>query len=167
MVGRGVLLDIPAVRGVPKLPPGSPIYPEELEEAERREGVRVSTGDLLFIRTGRLYADAPGETGDADGAHSGLAGLHASCLPFLHEREVAVLGSDGINEVSPSGVERILTPVHLIALTAIGITFIDNCDLEALAQTAAELGRWEFMAVTSPLRLPGGTGCPVTPLALF
>lgn len=165
MVGRGVLLDIPAVRGVAKLPPGSPIYPEELEEAERRAGLRVSRGDLLFIRTGRLHPAEPAD--GAESASGSLAGLHASCLPFLYEREVAVLGSDGINEVSPSGIERILTPVHLIALASIGMTFIDNCDLEALARTATALGRWEFMAVVSPLAIPGGTGCPVNPLALF
>jgi kynurenine formamidase len=166
MVGRGVLLDIPAVRGLAKLPPGSAIYPEDLEEAERKQGVRVSTGDLLFIRTGRHYPD--GQEGAQDGAgQSGLAGLHASCLPFLYEREVAVLASDGINDVTPSDIEGIMMPVHVMGMAVMGITFIDNCNLEALATTARSLGRWEFLAVVSPLLIPGGTGSPVTPLALF
>jgi kynurenine formamidase len=93
-------------------------------------------------------------------------GLHAACLPWLHAREVALLGSDTTNEVLPTGyaIER---PIHAIGLVAIGLWLLDNCDLEALAAACAGSARWAFQFVVAPLKLRRGTGSPVNPLALF
>ena len=90
MVTRGVLLDIPKVRDVPWLEPGQGVFPDDLEDAERRQGVRVRSGDAVLLRTGhgRVRHD------EGDRANFMQAGWHASCLPWLHEREVALIGAD-------------------------------------------------------------------------
>ena len=94
---RGVLLDIARVNGVDYLAPGTPIYVEDLEAAEREAGIQVEPGDVLFLRTGRWAVPA--------GAGPGSSGIHASVVPWLRSRGVAILGGDYANEVSPSLVE--------------------------------------------------------------
>jgi kynurenine formamidase len=99
IVTRGLLVDIPAVRGVEALAPKEPIFPEDLEAAEKATGVTVQRGDVLLVRTGRWrWRDLHGPWAP----NQGMAGLDASCLAWLHQREVAVLGSDGISDVWPS-----------------------------------------------------------------
>lgn len=164
MVGRGVLLDIPASKGLERLRPGTPIHPDDLEAAEAFGNVKVRSGDMLYVRTGR-HVESPGR-GEGDSAHA-LAGLHASCLPWLHSREVAVLGSDAISDVRPSGFRKMFLPVHVVAITAMGMTLIDNCHLEQLSRTTREFAQWSFLNVVSPLNFPGATGSAATPVALF
>lgn len=161
--GRGVLLDIPRVRGVDALEPGTPVHPLDLEAAEQAQGVRVGPGDLLLVRTGDGLLRREGRWRPAE---NGQAGIHASCLPWLHERSVALLGSCGPQDVLPSGY-GIYLPVHAVAIVAMGMWLVDNCQLEDLASTCAELGRWEFLLTVNPLRLTGVTGGPVNPVALF
>jgi kynurenine formamidase len=161
---RGVLLDVARSRAVPYLGPGYRVTPEDLEEAERRQGVRVSSGDAVFLRTG--YARHRRDEGPASPA-DGWAGWDASCLPWLHERQVAVIGSDVNNEASPSGYEGLALPMHCIGITVMGLWLVDNCDLEALGDRCAELGRWAYQLLLCPLRLIGCTGSPVNPIALF
>jgi kynurenine formamidase len=163
IVTRGVLLDVAAVRGVPWLEPGQGVFPDDLEEAERRQGVRVGSGDAVLLRTGGGRARHEGalEAGFAQ------AGWHASCLPWLHERGVALIGADTPQDVQPSGYAGVLMPVHAVGLVAMGLWLLDNCDLERCAATAAELGRWEFQLAVAPLRLAGTSGSPVNPVATF
>lgn len=165
LVSRGVMLDIPPLRGKEWLEPGEPIYIEDLEGAEQRQGVRVGEGDILLVRTGR-YKRVRAEGSDGWQTR-GLAGIHASVLPWLHERRVAVLGSDGVSDVTPSGFESMRMPIHTVAIVAMGIHLLDNQDLEPLAQACAERGRYEFMFVVAPLYLERGTGSPANCLALF
>ncbi|MFC5821295.1 cyclase family protein [Nonomuraea harbinensis] len=140
IVTRGVLLDVASARDVPWLEPGQGVFPDDLEEAERRQGVRVRSGDAVLLRTG--YGRVRHETGPVSGFTQ--AGWHASCLPWLHEREVALIGADTQQDVLPSGYEGVLMPVHAVSLVAMGLWMLDNCDLEACATTAAELGQWDF-----------------------
>jgi hypothetical protein len=77
IITRGVLLDIARVRDVPWLEPGQGVFPDDLEEAERRQGVRVRSGDAVLLRTG--YGRVRHEAGAASGVTQ--AGWHASCLP--------------------------------------------------------------------------------------
>jgi kynurenine formamidase len=98
---------------------------------------------------------------------SSLAGLDASCLPWLHEREIALLGGDGVSDVVPSGVEGETLPVHSVAIVAMGVHLLDNLDLEDLAPACASEGRWTFLLVVAPLVLHRGTGSPVNPIAVF
>ncbi|HXB36267.1 MAG TPA: cyclase family protein [Acidimicrobiales bacterium] len=164
IVTRGVLLDIPAVRGVDALEPGEAIFPEDLEAAEERAGVRVRPGDALLVRTGRwVWRATHGPWNIAAQA----AGLDAACLPWLRERDVATLGSDAVSDVMPSRVEGVGMPIHEIAIVALGLHLMDNLDLDALAAACADEGRWGFLFVVAPLVLRRGTASPVNPIAVF
>ncbi|MDY7083788.1 MAG: cyclase family protein [Actinomycetota bacterium] len=163
IVTRGVLLDVAAVREVPWLEPGQGVFPGDLEAAERRQGVRVRPGDAVLLRTG--YGRRRHEAGDAGGITQ--AGWHASCLPWLRDRGVALIGADTPQEVQPSGYEGVLMPVHAVGLVAMGLWLVDNCDLEACAATATELNQWDFQLTVAPIRLAGTSGSPVNPIATF
>jgi kynurenine formamidase len=162
---RGVLIDIPRLKGVPYLEPGTPIYVEDLEAWEKKAGVRVGPGDALFVRTGvwaRRKAEGPWLRGRAPGGKS--AGLDPSVIPWLKQRDIAILGSDHPQYVSPSNLPA---AVHDFALVYLGIHLFDNCDLEALADAAAAKKRWDFLLTAAPLPIPGGTGSPANPIATF
>nr|WP_255643330.1 cyclase family protein [Actinoplanes polyasparticus] len=163
IVTRGVLLDIARVRDVPWLEPGQGVFPGDLDEAERRQGVQVRPGDAVLLRTG--HARARREARDTAGFTQ--PGWHASCLPWLRERDVALIGADSPQEVQPSGYDDVLMPVHAVSLVAMGLWLLDNCDLEACAATAAELAQWDFQLALAPLRLAGTSGSPVNPIATF
>lgn len=162
---RGILFDIPALRGVRYLEPGTPIYPEDLDAWEKHAKVKVTSGDVVFICTGRWARRELAGPWSVD--KNGAAGLHASCAKWLKDRDVAMLGSDGASDVIPSGIDGIDFPVHLLTLHAMGVHIFDNCDLQALCKTAETLQRWEFLLTASPLAVPGGTGSPLNPIATY
>ncbi len=164
IVSRGVLLDVPRARGVPYLENSEPIFPEDLERAERDANLRVEPGDILLVRTGRW---ALREARGPWDPRLSLAGLDASCLPWLHERGVAALGSDGVSDVVPSRVDGVGMPIHTVAIVALGLHLIDNLELEPLAKACVSEGRWEFLLTLAPLVLFRGTASPVNPIALF
>jgi len=163
IVGRGVLLDVPASTGRSWLDDGEAIFPEDLEAAEEYAGVFVSRGDLLFVRTGYRKRMPLGPTT----RYASRPGLHAACLPWLAAREVAALGSDVAVDVVPHEYPELGLPIHLIGMWAIGLWLIDNCSLEGLADACRSRARWEFLAVVAPLVLASATGSPVNPLALL
>jgi kynurenine formamidase len=164
VLSRGILMDIPRLKGKKYLEPGEAIYPEDLDAWEKQAGFKVSSGDVLLIRTGRWTRRA--EKG-AWPVSDGMPGLHGSCGKWLKERDIAILGSDGASDVMPSQVPGVNQPIHLFALHALGVHILDNCDFEAVAEKAAELGRWEFMLTASPIPVQGGTGSPLNPIATF
>ena len=89
-------------------------------------------------------------------------------MPWLRERDVAVIGSDVATEPRPGGdYKRTSVPVRQVAMVAMGLRLIDNCHLEGLAETCTRLNRWEFSLSINPLRLERGTGSPVNPIATF
>ena len=164
VVSRGVLLDLPRSRGTTWLEKGEPVYVDDLEKAEAEAGLRVEEGDLLLIATGRwALREAEGAWPPAEG----MAGLDASCLPWLRERGVAALGCDGVSDVIPSRVEGFAIPIHSVAIAAMGLHLLDNLDLRELSAACLEEGRWSFLLVVAPLVLEGGTASPVNPIALF
>ena len=167
VVTRGILIDIPLLKGVPYLEPGTPVYPEDIEAWEKKAGVKIGAGDAIFLRTGRwlrreklgpwqLYPAPPGEPG-----------YHASVVPWLKRRDVAFVGADVSNDVVPSQVDGVALPFHTLTIVALGIYLFDAMDLEAAAATAAKLKRWEFMLVGGPLAVDGGTGSPINLTAIF
>jgi kynurenine formamidase len=164
---RGVLLDVAAARGVPWLEPGDGVYPDDLEAAESRQGVRVEPGEAVLLRTG--FGRYRYETGRVSGAEAGVTqpGWHVASMPWLRERDVSFIGCDTANDVTPSGYREMALPVHIIGLVAMGLWLIDNCDLEELSATAARLSRWDFHLAVAPLVLGGLTSSPVNPLATF
>jgi kynurenine formamidase len=165
IVTRGVLLDIPALSGRRWLDPGEAVFPEQLEEAEARQHVRVEAGDVVLLYTGNFARIAE------EGLHPQLhhPGYAAACLPWLHDRGVALISSDNINDVNPSGFEApdLLIPVHCVALVAMGLWMVDNMELDDLAAACTAHDRWEFFFSMLPWRLVGVTASPVNPVAIF
>jgi kynurenine formamidase len=164
LVGRGVLLDIPRLRGVPWLEPGDHVFAEDLEGAAREQGVELEQGDILLVRTGhtrRLAELGPWETAERK------AGLHPTAMPLLAQSGVAALGCDGNSDTAPSTTEGVAFPIHVLALNAMGVLLLDYLQLEDLCRACEAAGRWEFLCVTAPLRVLGGTGSPVNPLAIL
>jgi len=162
---RGVLIDMAWFNDVDYLEPGTAIYPADLEAWEQKTGIRVEAGDAVLLRTGRWARRA------AKGAWSpalGFAGLHASVAKWLKERDVAILGSDVASDVMPSGIEGFEgLPIHLLTIVAMGVPLIDNGDYEELSREAQARGRWTFLLTLAPMRVEGGTGSPVNPIATF
>ena len=164
VITRGILLDIPRLKGVPYLEPSTPIYTDDIEAWEEQAGVTVSSGDAVFLRTGRWARRADLGPWQLSG---NAAGVHASVGRWIKERDVAFFGSDAATDVQPSLVEGIALPVHTFLIAGLGMNIFDNMDLEALAETAAVENRWEFMLVAGPIPVAGGTGSPLNALAVF
>lgn len=165
IVTRGVLLDVAALKGVPWLAPGTAILPEDLVAAEERQGVTVRSGDALLVHTGHVARTL---SQGVDPEHH-QPGLHAACLPFLRDRDVAALGSDCIHDVQPSGFDsfELFRPVHLVGLVALGLWLVDNMELTELAATCAAEQRSEFFFAMLPWRMVGVTSSATNPIALF
>jgi len=162
VVGRGVLLDVPRALGRDFLDTDEVVTADDLAAAEEAENVRVEAGDVLLVSWGRQARRR------AKKGFDGFSGLHPDCLPWLHERQVAVLGSDGISDPLPFvGTPRWPFPIHQIGITAIGLHLIDNMALARVGERCATKGRWEFLFAMSPLRIAKGTGCPVNPVAVL
>lgn len=161
IVGRGVLLDIPRLRGIDWLEPGDTITADELDAT----GVTVEPGDIVLVHIGRdrrRTAVGPWNT-----YVEGLAGLEPECARWLHEKDPSVLGSDGVCDVMPGTDPDWPIPIHMCALVGMGIHLLDNLRLDLLADACAKRGRWEFLFVVAPLQIPGGTGSPVNPIAIL
>ena len=159
---RGVLLDIPAARGVPWLERGDGVTRADLEAAEKLSGVTVATGDAIFIHTGAQQRER--ETGVIK--PDVRTGVTPDCLPWFFEREIAIYSGDCTEQI-PSGYPRVPYPLHQIGFVAFGLVLLDNPSLTALVATCHELGRYDFALTCASLPLPGATGSPVNPLALF
>jgi kynurenine formamidase len=164
IVSRGVLLDIPRLRGVSWLEPGDYVTADELLAAEREEGLSVGHGDILLVRVGHRRRRR--ELGPWNAAEQ-RAGFHPAALELIAERRVALLGSDGNNDTAPSMAEGVDFPVHVLAIQALGLHLLDYLHLEGLMRVCDEQGRWTFLCVIAPLRLPTGTGSPVNPIAIL
>ncbi len=163
VVSRGVLLDVAALRGRP-LEAGEGVMPDDLEAAEQAEGVRVEPGDILLIRTG-YYARR--RRSPLHPLKDGSPAAHVSCMPWFRARDIAMLGTDTHNDVSPATHPALGNVVHIVGLVGMGLWLIDNANLEELAEACAVRRRWEFMLTIAPLRLERATGSPVNPIALF
>ena len=152
------------MKGVPYLQPGQRIYVEDLEAWETHAGVKVGPGDAFLLRWGRWARQD--EIGPFDtGAEA--AGLDNSVIPWLRERDVAIIGweTPGYVPQPPGDLPRLA--LHDFALTMLGIHHLDRADFDDLSEAAAERGRWEFLLTIAPLPIPNGTGSPVNPIAVF
>jgi kynurenine formamidase len=161
---RGVLVDIAWLRNMPYLDPSTVIYPADFDAWEKKTGVHIQSGDAVFVRTGRWAYRAAKGAWDI-GSHA--AGLSPLCARWLKQRDVAVLGSDSSHDAAPSGIPGVSFPVHELLIVAMGMPLFDQCDLEALAKAAAARNRWTFLFTAAPVRVTGGTGGPINPIATF
>jgi hypothetical protein len=157
---RGVLLDVASTQGVDYLPAGTGVSRRDLEEAERRSGTTVRSGDAIFIRTG-LDLLPPAEI-----AGQPRTGVLADVMPWLHHRQVAIYSGDCI-ERTPSGYGKVPMPLHQVGLVAMGLCMLDSPDVERLRSTCHRFARNEFLLTVAPLRIPGGTGSGVNPVVVF
>ena len=167
LAGRGVFLDIPPRRGVEHLDGNTAITVADLDAAEATPGLAVGSGDLLIVGGGATPRRAA-QGGRLDPFRDGMAGLHPQCLPWLHEREVALLMGDGISDMTPGlGVAELAVPGAPDRHHRHGPAPGRQRGPGAPRPVCAEEGRWEFLCVVAPLRIPGGTGCPVNPIVIF
>jgi kynurenine formamidase len=164
LVTKGVLLDLPAVLGIRWLEPGQAVHANDIIAAEQALDVTIGEGDAVLMRSGQVRRR--GELGAWD-PDTASAGFHVDAVPLLAERGIALLGGDGDSDVRPSPVDGVHSPVHALAVAAMGVPLLDNLDLEALSAATAEAGRYEFLLVVAPLNIPGGTGSPVSPVAVL
>src|SRR5262249_51244827 len=158
IITRGVLVDAPMVRG-------DGVGVADVELAESRCGVRVGEGDVLLLRTGQLGRRE--QTGPVDPNQAGSAGPLPDLLPLLHDRGVAVLGSDTGNDVTPSGYPRVTNPGPPVGIVPMGLWILDNACLGDRAAACLSRQRWQFLMAVLPLRLSNTTGSPVNPMAIF
>ena len=163
---RGVLYDIPKLKGVPYMGDDEPIYVEDFEAWEKKAGFKLESGDVMLVRTGRWVRVKDKDKGPLN-LNQATPGLYVSTVKWMRERGVAMLGSDVVQDVRPSRVEGVNQPIHQIGLNSLGMPLIDNCDLDAVSEACAQRKRWTFLLTLNPLRIPGATGSPVNPIATF
>lgn len=165
IIGRGLLVDGPQIRGKDWLEPGEGLLPGELNAWLESCSLTVEPGDMLWVRTGRDVAQQAGHGYD-QGA-DGSPGLSPACLPWLREKDISVLLSDNANDVRPSPYPRVGSPIHVIGIVAMGMWLVDNALLEPVLRECERTGRFEFLSVIVPLALRRSTGSPVNPVAIF
>ncbi len=156
---RGVLVDVAGLKGVDALPQDYEITVADIEAALAREGVTIQRGDAVLFHTGW------GKYWVADNAkyNSGCPGIGIAAAEWLGKRNVMLLGADNFPvEIAPNPEEAISLPVHQIALVVNGIFLLENLKLDELAAK-----QWyEFAFIVQPLKVRGGTGSTVAPVAV-
>lgn len=167
IVARAVLYDMPQLKGVDWIEPGTPITRADLEAWERKSGVKVGPGDVILLYVGRWKRRAV--AGPLAGQ---VAGYFVDTIPFFKERDIAFAGHDFSIDWTPKpgwGPEQGIPgqPVHQALLVWLGAGIVENLDLEQVVETARRLRRYEFMMTFAPIPVEGGTGSPVNPLAIF
>lgn len=166
IAGRGVLLDIAALKGVEWLQAGEVITPEDLEAAAARQGgVEIGSGDILLFRTGwrRKFL----QEGDPVSFMAGEPGLGQSCCEWLRERDVAAVCADNwAIEVLPGENPDAVFNVHMVLIRDMGLTLGEILDFEELAADCESDRTWEFFFVAPPLKVSRAVGSPINPLAI-
>src|SRR5262245_36258675 len=145
IVTRGVLLDLPGIR----------VRRQDVEAWEKKTGIRIGPGDALLLRSRRPGAPPA----------FGAAGYDPSLIPFLKERDIALLGNDQAQEGGT--IDGVGIPIHTFTIVALGLNLLDNLVLDEVAATADTLKRWEFLLVVAPLQMQNGAGSPVNVIATF
>ena len=158
-----MLLDVPKHRGTPYVTMDTPIHGWELEDIAKEQGVEMRPGDALLVYGGREDWNADGNPLWGSNALE-RPGLHMSCLKFIRESDICLLGWD-MMDFTPNGYD-LSWAVHG-SIFAYGIGLLDNALLQPLAEACAEEGRYEFMLTLNPLRVVGGTGSPVNPVVVL
>jgi kynurenine formamidase len=165
LISRGVLLDIARLKGVDTLAESTEITADDLAAAEEDHNVRVTSGDILLVRTGWYRHFLAGDR--ARFIRGDEPGLGLSTLEWLHDREVAAVALDQwAVEVLPSRVEGAFVPFHLVAIRDVGLTLGEMFNLEELAVDCAGDGVYEFFFAGTGLKISNAVGSPVTPIAM-
>jgi kynurenine formamidase len=163
-VGRGVLLDLPRFKGVTTLEAGYGIGPDELDACAAHQGIQVEQGDIVLIRTGAMTR-VDGEDWTAFHA-TPRPGLHYSTVEWMVTRKVAAVAADNHGVECPSELPGVRNPLHMLALRDAGVHLGEFWFLEELAEDCAADRRYEFLLTAPALRIVGGVGSPINPLAM-
>jgi kynurenine formamidase len=159
LITRAVMLDVAAARGAPMLDAGYEITVADLQAALKRQNVSIGKGDAVLIRTGW------GQLWLKDNAryNSGQPGLGIAAAEWLVKLDPMLVGSDnwGI-EVRPNPNKDLVFPVHQIFIPTHGVFLLENLDLEGMARDQVS----EAAFLVQPLKLKGGTGSTVAPIAV-
>jgi len=166
IVSRGVLLDIPRLRGRDWLEPGEAIFPADLDAAAQQEHVAVGRGDIVLIRTGQMaHVAANGSWGRYAGGPA--PGLSLTVAEWLATNEIAGYATDTWGtEVIPNETPDVFQPLHCVAIVNMGMLVGEIFTLEELAADCASDGVYEFLFVAPPLPITGAVGSPVNPQAI-
>lgn len=164
IISKGVLIDVPLLHNKEYVEAGYKVTLKDIFDFVNKYNVKIEKGDILLIRTGRWIEKKI--KGDWDFPNKS-AGIHYNIIPYLSEREIAVLGSDGTNDSNPPLIKEEGSPIHMLTIVAMGMPLLDNLNLEELSKKAKELNKWEFFISLQPLRFEGGTGSPLNALAIF
>lgn len=160
---RGVLLDVAGARDVPYLGAGEFVTVADLEAAEKRGNVRLGPSDALVVHAGRAERLSAQQLPDRPAPR---AGLHASVLPWLHDRDISVFLGDCTERLPPLPT-AVPLPLHQVGIVAMGLWLIDAALTSELVAACERLGRYEFLFCCTVPELPGATGFPVNPVCLF
>ena len=157
VVQRGILLDIPASVNLEVLPHDFSIGEKEICMAAETEGVEIEQGDVVLVRTGwitfwnnrRKYLSVD----------RGVPGVDESGARFLAEKKIGFTGSDttAYEKVPPHHL-----PCHVILLVEHGIQIMEMLNLEALSARRI----FTFLFIALPLKIRGGAGSPIRPIAI-
>ena len=164
IVTRGVLLDAALLAGVEWLEPGTAVRAADILRMEEKFGFTLRKGDAVLLRSGHFARRSMLGVWDPSNLS---AGFYVDAMELFKERQVSVIGADGDSDVRPSPVEGVGSPIHVLALPAMGIPLLDNLQLEAIAAACAAEKRWTFQMIIAPLNVPRGTGSPVNPIAVL
>jgi kynurenine formamidase len=160
LVGPGVLLDLCALKGVASLAGGAVITPEDLEACEKRQGVTVRAGSIVLLRTGWMRTFSADNTAPFFAAEPGI-GMAAA--HWLADRDVVAIGADNYGvEVIPTEDGR-SAPVHRALIRGCGMFLLELLELDELAASGVS----EFLFMAAPLRIVGGVGSPLNPIAVI
>lgn len=169
IVGRGVLIDMARHRGKDWLDKGEVFDHNDLEAAAAAQGVTIEPHDILCVRTG--FMKYWYELNDKEKFYDGFCepGLTYSgeLVEWFQNREIPNLVTDTIaNEVTYEPATGVALPLHCALMRNLGVTLTEIAWLDDLAAACAADGRWSFLYVAAPLKVVGGTGAPVNPVAI-
>lgn len=168
VVGRGVLIDMARARGKKWLDKGEIFDHNDLEAAAKAQGVTIDKHDVLLIRTGfmKCWYSIPHEEFYEGFNEPGLTYSRA-LVQWFQDMEIPNLVTDTIaNEVTYDPESGVVLPLHCALMRNLGIAMTEICWLEDLADACAADGRYAFLYVAAPLKVVGGTGAPVNPVAI-
>ncbi|MDG2004641.1 MAG: cyclase family protein [Novosphingobium sp.] len=166
VASRGVLLDVARFKGVDRLEAGEGISRKDLEGTAAHQGTDIRPGDIVLFRTGWMRCfTVDGETARY---WNGEPGLILDCAGWLHENDIAAVASDnwGIEVMQPDATGH-ETAVHAVLIRDMGMSLGELFVLDELAQACENRGDWSFFFTAPPLRVTGGVGSPITPLAIL
>jgi kynurenine formamidase len=168
VASRGILLDIPAVLEIDYLESDQPVTYEMLTKAEKRANTKVTAGDILLVRIGRqIRYQKYGPGSETPNGKTRIPGFYPDALLWFREREIAILGSDGVNEHLAFSYGADDHPIHIGCLVEMGLPLLHNADLDTLTNALSERGRFEFFCAIGLISFDGATSAPVSPVAIL